>query len=321
MVHRRWESLLVAESPNHHTIRGLIKMGSFLFTEEYHVGPASVRIDVISSQPMTHVLEDDVSLNYRLGKVTRSNTASKAKPDLVWDRTIPTKEINFDGAQMTLTGDWYQGELQKILVSFLARRLEEAGRYLFHSSAVRYRQQSILFMGGESNHGKTMCQIEARRRGASIIATETTVIDQDGQVVFGSHDTFLYKRARGTERSDKPSQDVGTSKFFEKLPSLDVFYSDPTEIDIVILPDIDGHFDTAVKSLDEFERAYQTFFCLTSYFGLETLLAPGLPMPILDAATLRARRATFIQAFIQRPFYLIRASTPQIVLDEIERLI
>jgi len=30
-------------------------------------------------------------------------------------------------------------------------------------------------MGGESNNGKTMSQIEARKRGGAFIATETTV--------------------------------------------------------------------------------------------------------------------------------------------------
>ncbi len=37
-----------------------------------------------------------------------------------------------------------------------------------------------MFLGGESNHGKSMGQIEACRRGALLVSTETTVVDEPG---------------------------------------------------------------------------------------------------------------------------------------------
>lgn len=292
-------------------------------SEEITAGLARIRIDVQTPEPMDWVLDDTTFLDYRLGAVQRTKEVTARKVDLAWDRTTAKKTIAFANDQLALGGDWAQGELQKILVSLLARRMEEKNVYLFHSSAVRYRDTSILFMGGESNNGKTMSQIEARKRGGAFIATETTVIDgATHQVIAGSRDVFLVKRTKGTERADKPSQNVGVLKLFGgELPDLTVFHTQPTRIERVILPDIDGHFDTSVAELGEFEKAYQTFNCLAGYLGLNTLLASGLPMPLLDTEELRARRAAFIQAFIQKPYHLIRARTPQLLLDEVEKLL
>lgn len=290
-------------------------------SEEIAQGPARVRVAVVSAEPMDRVLEDTTFLDYRLGGVTRTLDVAKGRVDLFWDRTASEKKIAFRDDQLRLEGPWFEGELQRILVSLMARRMEEVGLYLFHSSAVHYRGRSILFMSGESNNGKTMSQIEARRRGAAFIATETTVINRAGQVVAGSREVFLRKRAKGTERADKPPQDEGVRKFFDALPDLTVFHDQPTTIDLVILPDIDGNFATAVAPLSDFEKAYQTFHCLMDYFALNVLLAPGLPMPILDTEELRARRAAFIRDFIRRPYYIIRSAGPQSVLDEVEKLL
>lgn len=290
-------------------------------SEEIIQGAVRIRIDVLSPEPMDRVLEDTTFLDYRLGGVSRTTDVTRAHSDLVWDRTAPERRILFRDDQLRLEGPWFEGEIQRLLVALMARRMEEAGRYLFHASAVHYRDCNILFMSGEANNGKTMSQIEARRRGAAFIATETAVIDRNGQVVAGSREVFLRKRAQGTERADKPSQDQGVRKFFDALPDLSVFHPLPTTIDLVILPDIDGNFDTAVVPLSDFEKAYQTFHCLTSYLALNALLAPEWPMPILDTEDLRARRAAFIQRFIQRPYYLIRAAGPKPILDEIEKLL
>ena len=292
--------------------------------EEITSGPARIRIEVETQEPIEWVLDDTTFLDYRLASVQRTKEAISPKVDLAWDRNSLEKTIAFKDDQLLLTGDWAQGELQKILVTLLARRMEEKDVYLFHSSAVRYRETSILFLGGESNNGKSMTQIEARRRGGAFIATETTVVDRaTQQVLAGSRYVFLVKRAKGTERADKPSQHVGIQKLFGgELPDLSVFYTRPTRLDRVIVPDIDGHFDVAVSDLNEFEKAYQTFHSLINYMSLNILLAPGLPMPILDTEELRTKRAAFIQEFIaERPYHLIRARTPQLLMDEVERLL
>jgi hypothetical protein len=299
------------------------------YQEQITSGPAQIGIEVHTSELMEWVLDDTTFLDYRLGKVERTHAITTNKIDLLWDRDAVQKTVNFRDDQLILTGNWAQGELQRILVTLIARRMEERDVYLFHSSAVRYRDTTILFMGGESNNGKTMAQIEARRRGGAFIATETTVIDRKTeQVIAGSRDVFLVKRAKGTERADKPSQNIGIQKLFGGvLPDLDVFYTQPTRIDRVILPDIDGHFDVSVTALGEYEKAYQSFHCLVNYMGLNILLAPGLPMPVLDTAELRAKRAEFIQEFIggngsrPKPYHVIRTRTPQLMLDEVEKLL
>jgi len=292
--------------------------------EQIKSGPANVRIDVETNKPMDWVLDDTTFLDYRLGTVERTREISKPEMDLFWDRTVDHKSIIWMDDYLTLTGDWEQGELQKILVALTARRMEENGVYLFHSSAIRYQDKSILFMTGEGNSGKTMSEIEARRRGGAFISTETTVVDAKSHlVVAGSKDVFLITRTKGTERSDKPSQHVGIQKLFKglELPDLDVFYTEPKKIDIVIIPDIDGHYDISTKELNEFERGYQTFHSLINYMGLNLLLAPGIPMPIFDTEELRYKRAAFIQEFIQKPYYMIRASNPQDLLDEVEKVL
>jgi hypothetical protein len=57
------------------------------------------------------------------------------------------------------------------------------------------------------------------------------------------------------------------------------------------------------------------------YLGLNQLLAPRLPMPILDTDELRLKRADFCHRFAKRPYYFIRARNPGIVLDQVERLL
>jgi hypothetical protein len=293
-------------------------------SEQITAGPARIRIDVETAEPMDYVLDDTTFLDYRLAAVERTKEVTATRVDLAWDRTAAAKTITFQGDQVRMTGDWAQGEIQRVLVTLLARRLEEKGWYLFHSSAVRYKGKSILFLGGESNNGKTMTQLEVRRRGGAFIATETTVMDRQTQTVqAGSRDVFLVKRAKGTERSDKPSQHVGVQKLFGgELPDLDVFYTEPTKFDLVIVPDIDGHFDVSVSPLQGYEKAYQTFHSLVNYMGLNILLAHGLPMPVMDSEALRLNRAAFIEEFIaDKPFYMLRARTPQLLIDEVEKLI
>src|SRR4030095_2286763 len=79
--------------------------------------------------------------------------------------------------------------------------------------------RTILCLGGESNHGKSMGQIEACRRGALLVSTETTIIDEDGIAVYGSRRPFLKKRTEGTERADKAAPERGVEKFFGDMPT------------------------------------------------------------------------------------------------------
>ena len=278
-------------------------------TEEMSAGPARIRIDVFGGEPREHVLEDMNFMNYRLADVHLTAGARLPRADIVW-RAEGEKSVFYDSAEsvITFTGPWEEGPIQKVIVAMLALRLEAKAWHPFHASAVRYHDKTILFLGGESNHGKSMGQLEANQRGGLLVSTETTVIDEDGVVRMGSQDVYLKKRAKGTERADKAAPNVGVAKFFGKMPTWQVFH-EIAPVDVVIVPAIDGNFDPSMNEMIPFERQFQTLHSLQNYFLLNELLAPGWPMPIIDTEELRHRRATFVAKFTDRPYFFIRAAT------------
>ena len=288
-------------------------------SEEMAVGPARIRIDVHGGEPREHVLDDMAFMNYRLADVSVSRGVSLAEPDIVW-QVGGDKDVRWDGNRMTFTGPWPAGPIQKVIVAVLALRMEAIGLHPFHASAVRYRGKTVLFLGGESNHGKTMGQLEACRRGALLVSTETTVIDEDGRAVYGSKAPFLKKRAEGTERADKAAADVGAAKFFGTLPTWEL-YPEPSIVDLVVVPVIDGNFEPSAAEMIPFERQFQTLHSLQNYFLTNELLAPGFPMPLVDTDSLRRRRAAFVERFSDRPYVFVRAATPQVLLDEVDRFV
>ncbi len=288
-------------------------------SEEMSAGAARLRVDVYGSEPREHVLEDMNFLDYRLADVRISPEVTLAQPDIVW-RQSGDKAISYDGRVMTFTGPWPAGPIQKVVVAMLSLRMEEAGLHPSHSAAVNYRGKTMLFLGGESNHGKSMGLIEAGRRGGLQVASETTVISEDGRAVMGSVDTFLRKRTEGTERSDKAAPNKGVEKFWGEMPSWGFFEGTPN-IDLAIVPAIDGNFDPAANELIPFERQFQFFHSLQNYLLTNELLAPGFVMPMVDNDVLRARRADFVNRFCERPFFFIRAATPQVLLDEVDKVV
>jgi hypothetical protein len=292
-----------------------------ILREEMTSGDASLRIDVLGAGDQEHVLEEMSFLNYRLASVQSRREILKDKADIIWDREKKSKEIRYQGRQLFVDGDWEQGEMNKIIVTMLALQMDSVGLHPFHSSAVRYKERTVLFLGGESNHGKSMSQIEGCRRGGKVISTETTVTDDGGIVVMGSKSVYLRMRAKGTERADIPKQDEGVAKFFDKEPEF-INFEEPSAVDLVVMPGIDGHFDTKIAEMNRFEREYQTFHSVMNYFGLNQLLSPGgIVMPIVDTDELRRKRGDFVRRFAEdKPYFMIRAKNPQILFDEVEKL-
>jgi hypothetical protein len=288
-------------------------------SEEMSAGTARLRVDVHGSEPRLHVLEDMSFLNYRLADVRISPDVSLTEPDIVWNQS-GDKAITYDGRVMHFAGPWPAGPIQKVIVTMLALRMEAVGLHPFHSSAVQYRGQTVLFLGGESNHGKSMGQIEACRRGGLLVSTETTVIDEAGVAIMGSKSVFLKKRTEGTERADKAAPERGVEKFFGDMPTWDQL-DEPTNVDIVIVPAIDGNFDPSTGAMIPFERQFQTLHSLQNYFLTNELLAPGWPMPVVDTDPLRKARAAFVERFCERPFFFVRAANPQVLLDEVDRIL
>lgn len=294
-------------------------MSELRLSEEMSAGPARLRVDVYGGEPRKHVLDDLNFLNYRLADVRISPQVTVPEPDIVWYQDGP-KDVLYDGRLFVFSGPWPAGPIQKAIVTMLALRMEEAGYHPFHASAVRYRGKTIMFLGGESNHGKSMGQIEACRRGGLLVSTETTVTDDDGIVRMGSKSVFIKKRTEGTERADKAAPERGVEKFFGAMPTWEE-YTEPAPVDVVIVPSIDGNFDASLAEMIPFERQFQTFHSLQNYLLLNELLAPGFPMPIVDTVARRRRRADFITRFTERPYYFVRAATPQVLMDEVDRVV
>ncbi len=294
-------------------------MNQLQLSEEMSAGTARLRVDVYGTEPRDHVLEDMNFLNYRLADVRLEPQMTLAKPDIVWNQDAPTS-IEYQNRVMTFNGEWAPGPLQKVIVTVLALKMEAEGLHPFHASAVRYRDKTVVFLGGESNHGKSMGQIEACRRGGLLVSTETTVIDEDGRAVMGSKDVFLKKRAKGTERADKASPNKGVEKFFGSMPTWEI-YDQPSNVDVVIVPAIDGNFDPSTVEMIPFEAQFQSLHSLQNYFLLNELLAPGFPMPIVDTEALRRARVAFLERYCTRPHYFIRAANPQVLMDEVDKVL
>jgi hypothetical protein len=288
-------------------------------SQQMSAGPAQLRIDVFGGGPRASLLEDMNFLNYRLADVRIEPQVTCDRADIVW-RVDGEKSVAYSDGVMTFTGEWEEGPIQKVIVALLALRMESAGLHPFHASAVHYRNKTVLFLGGESNHGKSMGQIEACRRGGKLVSTETTVIDERGYAVMGSKDVFIKKRAKGTERADKAAPNRGVEKFFGEMPSWEE-YDGPSLVDVVVVPAIDGNFDPSLVEMIPFERQFQTLHSLQNYFLLNELLAPRWPMPIVDTEDLRRARAAYVERFCDRPFYFVRSATPQVLMDEVERVL
>ena len=101
------------------------------------------------------------------------------------------------------------------------------------------------------------------------------------------------------------------------LPSWKVF-DRPSIVDVVVVPAIDGNFDPSVVEMIPFERQFQTLHSLQNYFLLNELLAVGQPMPMVDSDALRRSRAAFVARFAERPYFFVRAATPQVLLDKVD---
>ena len=202
--------------------------GRHRLTEEMSAATARLRVDVFGGEPRDQVLDDLSFLNYRLGEVRIAPEVTLSWPDIVWDQD-GERAITYDGRAMNLNGPWPAGPIQKIVVAMLALRMEAVGLHPCHASAVRYNGKTVMFLGGESNHGKSMGQIEACRRGALLVSTETTVVDENGRSVLGSKSPFLEKRTEGTERADKAAPDRAVEKFFGQMPSWEI-YDEPSNV-------------------------------------------------------------------------------------------
>ena len=92
-----------------------------------------------------------------------------------------------------------------------------------------------------------MGQIEACRRGALLVSTETTVIDEDGRVIDGSKRPFLKKRNVGTERADKAAPGARRREVLRRDADLGAVHEARSASTSSIVPAIDGNFDPSSR--------------------------------------------------------------------------
>jgi hypothetical protein len=113
----------------------------------------------------------------------------------------------------------------------------------------------------------------------------------------------------------------GVNKFFEAVPTFK-HHQGPTNADLIVLPSIDGNFDTFVGQMESFEKEYQTFHCLEDFYIPRSLISSGVPMPILDDYEHRRRRAAFVTDFARnRPYYFVRGRSPRVIVDELDKIL
>ena len=290
-------------------------------TEEMSAGPARIRVDVTGSKVPEHVLESMEFLNYRLADVRIEPKVTLSDPSIVWNRDTADLHVEWNGSTLRFDGPWAVGPIQKSIITLLALRLEDAGLHPFHSAAVRYHDKTVLLLGGESNHGKSMTQIEACRRGGLLVSTETTIIDDAGVAVNGSKTVFIKNREKGTERADKAAPERGAQIFFgDEMPTWQE-YPKASNVDAVLVPAIDGNFDPSLAPMIPYEREYQSLHSVQNYFHLNELLASGWPMPVVDTEARRHARAEFLSRFCTRPYYMVRAANPQALMDEADKVL
>ena len=217
---------------------------------------------------------------------------------------------------------WPAGPIQKVIVA-CSRCGWRPRLHPFHASAVRYRDRTILFLGGESNHGKSMGQIEACRRGALLVSTETTVIDESGSVVIGLEGAVPEEaRPRAPSAPTRPRPERGVEKFFGEHADLGALHRAERR-----RPRHRARPSTATSTpragRDDPVRAPVP----------DAPLAPEL-LPAQRAARTRhpdaasstrsrcaGARAAFVERFAERPYFFVRAATPQVLLDEVERVL
>lgn len=295
-------------------------------TEELGFGDSRIRLDRYTKDPNDEkIISDPLWMDYRFGDVTFFEENLKEEPDLVWYADKDgRKSIDYNETkeQVILSGDWKLGEIQKVALALLVREIGRDGKYLFHGSAVRYRGLNILFMKGRENSGATMTLLESLHRGGDMISGEGMIVDKEGNLLAGTESIFLQGRLEGTERSDKVP--TGWKLFFDELPEdYNIITEDIGNVDLLILPDIDGHYSTEVSELGQFEKEYQTYECNgESYFLSHELLSVKIPPPNLENKEDKMRRARFNSYFTEdRPCYVIRAKNPQLLIDEVDKII
>ena len=132
----------------------------------------------------------------------------------------------------------------------LALRMEAVGLHPFHASAVRYRDKTVLFLGGESNHGKSMGQIEACRRGAPARVDRDDRHRRDGRGGHGLEGAVPQEAHRGHRARRQGRARARRREVLRRRCRPGSIHAEPSNVDVVVVPAIDGNFDPSSRRDD-----------------------------------------------------------------------
>ena len=194
--------------------------------------------------------------------------------------------------RITFTGPWPAGPIQKVIVARCSRC---AWRRWACIPPQRPRSatagRTSLFLGGESNHGKSDGPDRGGcRRGAVQVSTgddghRRGRTRRDGLEV----DVFLEQAHRGHRAVRQGRPQRGRREVLRARCRPGRRYEGRPPVDLVIVPAIDGNFDPSTSRMIPFERSSRSCTRCRTTSCTNELLAPGTPMPLVDTEALRRR--------------------------------
>ena len=233
-------------------------------SEEMSAGTARLRVDVYGSEPREHVLDDLTFLNYRLADVRISPEVTLAEPDIIWQQD-GDKAIRYDGRVMRFTGPWPAGPSRRS-----SSRCSRFGWRRWGCIPPTARP-SIIAAGPCSSWAASPTTARAwatskrafaarsrsrpRPRSSTRVATPSPAPRTPSS---GS-------APRAPSGPTRPPPNKGVEKFWGEMPTWGMYRGTPN-IDLVIVPAIDGNFDPATNELIPFERQFQFLHSLQNYF-------------------------------------------------------
>ena len=94
------------------------------------------------------------------------------------------------------------------------------------------------------------------------------------------------------------------------MPTWEI-HTEPSNVDVVIVPAIDGNFDPSCAEMIPFERQFQTFHSRPELLPAQRAARARASRCRSSTPTRSARRGPISsQRFAERPYFFVRAATP-----------
>ena len=284
-------------------------------------GPARIRIDVFGGEPREHVLEDMNFMNYRLADVEIAGSVSLPQADIVW-QAEGEKSVAYDGRLdrhlHRAVGGRPDPEDDRGHACAAPGSARAGTRSTRRPCATRARR-SCSWAASRTTASRwassrpiaaARCSCRPRRRSSTTAAWPR----------WAARTSISRSAPRARSGRTRPRQTWAWPSSSARCPP-GTCIAGPSNVDVVIVPAIDGNFDPSVNEMIPFERQFQTLHSLQNYFLLNELLAPGCRCRCSTARRCATREPQFVERFSERPYFFIRAANPQVLMDEVEKVI